>query len=52
MKAKFPTLAVIVLIFALTWFLSEIGYLDIDVPWTPLILIVIAIGWIVNRYSN
>jgi len=52
MRRKFPTLAVIVLIFALTWFLSELGFLNINIPWIPLILIVVAIGWIVNRYSS
>lgn len=52
MKKRFPTLAVILLIFALTWLLSDLGYLAIDIPWIPLILIIVAIGWIVNRYSS
>jgi len=48
---KFPSLAVIVLIFAIAWLLSELGYLNINVPWIPVILIVVALGWIFNRYS-
>ena len=50
-ERKFPVLAVIVLLFSLTWLLSEIGYLNINIPWIPPILIVVSIGWIVNRYS-
>jgi len=52
MKRKFPALAVIILLFALAWFFSDLGYLRINVPWIPLMLIVIAIGWIINRYSE
>jgi uncharacterized membrane protein len=51
-KRKFPTLAVIVLIFAVVWFLDELGYLNIDMPWIPAILIIVAIGWIINRYTG
>jgi hypothetical protein len=52
MKKKFPTLAVILLITALTWLLNEMELIALDVPWIPLILIIIAIGMIVNRYSS
>ncbi|MDD5192926.1 MAG: hypothetical protein PHH54_03005 [Candidatus Nanoarchaeia archaeon] len=51
-KIKFPTLAVILLIVGLAWLLSELGYLTINVPWIPVILIVIAIAMIVNRYQK
>ena len=47
---KFPVLAVILLLFALTWLFSDLGYLTIDIPWFPVILLVVAIGWIINRY--
>jgi len=49
-KGRFPTLAVIVLVFALTWLVSELGYLDINVPWIPLILVIVSAGWIFNRF--
>lgn len=52
MKKRFPFLAVLLLIFALAWFLSEIGLITITIPWIPIILIVLAISMIVNRYSN
>lgn len=50
MARKFPTLAVILLIFALAWIVSELGYFVIDIPWIPLILAVVAIGMIFNRF--
>ena len=51
-KNKFPVLAVILLLVAITWLLSELEILIIDIPWIPVILIVIAIGMIVNRLSK
>lgn len=47
---KFPVLAVIILLFALTWLLSELSWLAIDIPWIPVIVAIIAIGMIMNRY--
>jgi len=49
---KFPVLAVILLLFGIAWALDELGYLIINIPWIPVILIVIAIGMIVNRYDK
>jgi hypothetical protein len=52
MKNKFPTLAVIVLIFAIAWFASELYKINVNIPWLPLILIIVAIGWIFNRFRE
>ncbi len=52
MKKRFPVLAVILLLFAIAWILSEFGYITIDIPWIPVILAIIAIGMIINRLSN
>jgi len=41
----------LILIFAIVWFFSELGYLNINIPWIPLILIIVALGWIFNRFS-
>ena len=49
---RFPTFAAIVLVIGIFWLLSDLGILVVDVPWWPVILIVIAIGWIVNRYAG
>ena len=48
----FPTFAVIVLVYGLIWFLSDIGIITVNIPWLPLILIIVATGWIVNHYSK
>ena len=51
-KGKFPALAVIVLIFAIVWFISEWYGVYVNLPWLPLILIIVALGWIFNRFNN
>jgi len=51
-RTKFPVLAVLLLIFAIVWLLSDLGYLIINIPWIPVILAVIAIGMIINRYNR
>jgi len=50
-KNKFPVLAIILLIFGIAWLINDL-YFPIDLPWTPVILIVIAIGMIANRYGK
>jgi len=49
---KFPVLAVILLIFAIVWIFNELGYFSINVPWIPVILAIITIGMISNRYNR
>ena len=51
-KPKFPTLAVIILVLAAIWLINDLGYLIINIPWIPVILIVVAIGMIINRYRE
>ena len=52
MRTKFPVLAVILLLFALVWIFNDLGYIRINLPWIPVILAVVAIGMIINRYSH
>ena len=49
---KFPVLGVLLLLFAIAWLLSELEVLAINIPWIPVIVGIIAIGMIVNRYRN
>ena len=49
---KFPMFAVVLLIVAVVWFLSELGLWAINVPWIPLIVIIVAIGFIYNRVAR
>ncbi|MBU0894454.1 MAG: hypothetical protein KKF48_05090 [Nanoarchaeota archaeon] len=51
-KTKFPVLAVVLLLFALVWVFTELGYFNITVPWIPIVLAIIAIGMIFNRFSK
>lgn len=51
-KKRFPTLAAIVFIVALLWFLSGLGVIAVDIPWLPLVVLIIALGWIVNYYTG
>jgi hypothetical protein len=51
-KNRFPTLAVILLVVGLAWLFNELNVIAIDVPWVPLILIIIAIGMILNKYNK
>ena len=47
---RFPTLAVILLVVGITWLLSELKLFTVPVPWWPVVLIIVAIGMIINRY--
>lgn len=51
-KKKFPTFPVILLVAGIIWLINEIGLVKIDLPWIPIIVIIVAIGMIVNRYSE
>jgi hypothetical protein len=45
----FPTFAVVLLVIGVLWLLSELGVMTIQIPWVPVVLIVVAIGMIINR---
>lgn len=51
-KRKFPTLAVILLVLGIVWFLNDLRVLTFNVPWVPLVIMIIAIGMIFNRYNS
>jgi fatty acid desaturase len=48
-RRRFPVLAVLVLVFAGTWLLRELEIIGLNLPWLPVVLIVIALGVIFNR---
>ncbi len=52
MKKRFPTFAVILLVIGIVWLLNDLNVFSINLPWIPAILVIIAIGMIVNRYSE
>jgi len=45
---KLPIFWAIVLFVAVVWLLSELGLMRIDVPWLPAILVIVAVGAIIN----
>ena len=52
-KPKFPTLAVILLVTGIIWFMNEMNILPWkNLPWIPVVLIVVAVGMIINRYRE
>jgi hypothetical protein len=51
-RAKFPTLALILLVLGLIWLLNDMNIIAVNVPWVPVVLIIVAIGMIVNRFSK
>jgi len=51
-RSKFPTLAVILLVAGIVWAFSSLGYVDFNFPWLPVILIIVSIGMIANRYRK
>ncbi|MDP7520824.1 MAG: hypothetical protein QF567_01165 [Candidatus Pacearchaeota archaeon] len=46
---RFPTFAWFLLIVGVLWLLTDLNVITIDIPWIPIIVIVIAIGWIRNK---
>jgi len=51
-KPKFPVLAVLLLVLGLVWLLNELQVISLNLPWIPVVLIVIAIGMIWNRFRE
>jgi hypothetical protein len=49
---KFHTLGMILLAVGVIWLLQELGVLTIDIPWIPIVVIIIALGMIINRMLN
>lgn len=49
-KHIFPIAAFILLAIGVVWFLNDLNLFSINIPWGPLVLMVIGIGIIVNRY--
>ncbi|MBU0979786.1 MAG: hypothetical protein KJ709_03195 [Nanoarchaeota archaeon] len=48
----FPTFATVLLVIGLIWLLNELKVFTVDIPWIPIVLMVIAIGMIVNRMKK
>ncbi len=51
-KSCFPGFAIIVLLIGISWLLTDLGILTVKIPWWPIILIVVATGWIVDSFKK
>ena len=49
-KRIFPTIPIIILVTGILWLISE--SLKIDVPWFPIVLIILGIGGIIEFYKG
>ena len=49
---RFPTLAIALLVVGVIWLLNDLKIVLIDIPWIPVVLIIIAMGMIFNRFLN
>jgi len=52
MRKRFPTFAFLVLVVGIIWLLTELGLVRIDIPWLPIVVIVLSLGWILNHYAH
>ncbi len=48
----FPTFALIVLLIGVFWLLSDLNVLKVNVPWVPIVIIVVAVGWIADHFTR
>tara|TARA_Y100000034_G_C6738413_1_gene327520 strand:- start:491 stop:691 length:201 start_codon:yes stop_codon:yes gene_type:complete len=51
-KKSFPTFAVLLLVIGILWLLSEVKIITVDIPWWPVVLIIVASGWVIDHYSK
>ena len=50
--AKFPTFAVLLLVLGILWLLTELKVFTLSISWWPIIIIVVAIGMVFNRFNK
>jgi len=48
-SGKFPTFAVVILAIGVIWLLNDLNVFSINIPWLPVVLIVLAIGGIIKH---
>ena len=49
-RFRFPTLALGLLAVGVIWLLNDLDVISIDIPWVPIIVIIIAVGMIFNKF--
>jgi hypothetical protein len=51
-RKGFPTFATIVLAVGVLWLLNSLGFIKGDIPWWPIVVIIVAFGWIISFYNK
>lgn len=51
-KEIFPTISIIILVTGILWLINELEILKIDIPWFPVVLIIIGIAGIIEFYRR
>ncbi|MBR9707587.1 MAG: hypothetical protein GOV15_04075 [Candidatus Diapherotrites archaeon] len=51
-KFEFLFIPVFLLIYGLVWLLKELGVIAIDIPWGPIVLILLGFGWIIEALTK
>lgn len=51
-KKGFPTFAVVILVIGVSWLLNDLNIFSFKIPWFPLVLIILVLGWIVDHYRR
>ena len=49
-KKRFPILGILLLILGILWLLTELKVFTLNMSWWPIIIIIVAIGMIYNRF--
>jgi len=49
-RYRFPTLAIALLVVGIIWLLNDLKLISVNIPWIPIVLIIIAMGMIFNRF--
>ena len=51
-KEIFPTISIIILVTGILWLINELEILKIDIPWFPVVLIIIGVAGIIEFYRR
>lgn len=51
-KEVFPTIPVIILVTGILWLINELKIFTIDIPWFPVVLIIIGIAGLIEYYKR
>lgn len=51
-KETFPTIPIIILVTGILWLINELDILTIDIPWFPVVLIILGIAGVMEFYKR